>query len=148
MAFAEYLGIHPRFTDSTMTGGSSFEVHLEHAAAAIATGLCDVVVDVYAATPRSDRHRQSNRPRPQMPEPNPALEWEVPFGLRQPMGPYAPLPTGLPSPILVRSVLSLPPSSRGPGHRPLTAATGVRIPLGVLPSGYATPRNFAAIARG
>jgi acetyl-CoA acetyltransferase len=89
MAFAEYLGIHPRFTDSTMTGGSSFEVHLEHAAAAIATGLCDVVVDVYAATPRSDRHRQSNRPRPQMPGPNPALEWEVPFGLRQPMGPYA-----------------------------------------------------------
>jgi acetyl-CoA acetyltransferase len=43
MALAEYLGIHPRFTDSTMTGGSSFEVHVEHAAAAIAAGLCDVV---------------------------------------------------------------------------------------------------------
>ena len=55
MLFAEYLGIHPRFTDSTMTGGSSFEVHLEHAAAAINAGLCDVVVDVYASTPRSDR---------------------------------------------------------------------------------------------
>jgi acetyl-CoA acetyltransferase len=55
MALAEYLGIHPRFTDSTMTGGSSFEVHVEHAAAAIAAGLCDVVVSVYAATPRSDR---------------------------------------------------------------------------------------------
>jgi acetyl-CoA acetyltransferase len=52
MALAEYLGIHPRFTDSTMTGGSSFEVHVEHAAAAIAAGLCDVVVSVYAATPR------------------------------------------------------------------------------------------------
>ena len=88
MLFAEYLGVHPRFTDSTMTGGSSFEVHLEHAAAAINAGLCDVVIDVYAATPRSDRRRQANRPRPQMMGPNPALEWEVPFGLRQPMGPY------------------------------------------------------------
>ena len=61
MLFAEYLGVHPRFTDSTMTGGSSFEVHLEHAAAAINAGLCDVVVDVYAATPRSDR-RRAGRP--------------------------------------------------------------------------------------
>jgi acetyl-CoA acetyltransferase len=89
MLFAEYLGVHPRFTDSTMTGGSSFEVHLEHAAAAIAAGLCDVVIDVYASTPRSDRRRQVNRPRPQMMGPNPAIEWEVPFALRQPMGPYA-----------------------------------------------------------
>ncbi len=36
-------------------GGSSFEVHVEHAAAAIATGLCEVVVGVYASTPRQDR---------------------------------------------------------------------------------------------
>ena len=55
VAFAEYLGIHPVFTESTMTGGSSYEVHVEHAAAAIAAGVCDVVVSVYAATPRSDR---------------------------------------------------------------------------------------------
>ena len=60
VAFAEYLGIHPVFTESTMTGGSSYEVHVEHAAAAIAAGVCDVVVSVYAATPRSDRTR--NRP--------------------------------------------------------------------------------------
>ena len=40
----ERLGVRGRFTDSTMTGGSSFEVHVEHAAAAIAAGLCDVVV--------------------------------------------------------------------------------------------------------
>src|SRR5271155_915717 len=36
MALAEHLGIHPVFTDTTLTGGSSFEVHAEHAAAAIA----------------------------------------------------------------------------------------------------------------
>ena len=28
---AEYLGIHPRFVDGTFVGGSSFEVHVEHA---------------------------------------------------------------------------------------------------------------------
>ena len=89
MTFAEYLGIHPRFTESTLVGGSSFEVHLEHAAAAIAAGVCEVVIDVYASTPRSDRRRQVSRPRPQMAGPNPALEWEAPFALRQPMGPYA-----------------------------------------------------------
>ncbi len=89
MQLAEYLGIHPRFTDSTMTGGSSFEVHAEHAAAAIAAGLCDVVVSVYAATPRSDRTHRRPFARPNLAGPNPMLEWEAPYGLRMPMGPYA-----------------------------------------------------------
>jgi acetyl-CoA acetyltransferase len=89
MQMAEYLGIHPRFTDSTMTGGSSFEVHAEHAAAAIAAGLCDVVVSVYAATPRSDRTHGRPFGRPNLAGPNPMLEWEAPYGLRMPMGPYA-----------------------------------------------------------
>jgi len=89
MGFAEYLGVHPRFTDSTMTGGSSFEVHLEHAAAAIAAGLCDVVVSVYASTPRSDRTQKRSVNRRFPAGPNPMAEWEMPYGLRMPMGPYA-----------------------------------------------------------
>src|SRR3954467_8252637 len=89
MGFAEYLGIHPRFTESTNTGGSAFEVHAEHAPAAIAAGLCDVVVGVYAATPRSDRTRKRQSQRGFFPGPNPMLEWEMPYGLRMPMGPYA-----------------------------------------------------------
>ncbi len=89
IGFAEYLGITPTFTDSTMTGGSSYEVHLEHGAAAIAAGLCDVVVSVYAATPRSDRARPRPKIRRALPGPNPMAEWEWPFGLRMPMGPYA-----------------------------------------------------------
>ena len=89
MGLAEYLGIHPVFTDSTNTGGSSFEVHAEHAAAAINAGLCDVVISVYASTPRSDRKKNRGFGRPQMPGPNPMLEWEMPYGLRMPMGPYA-----------------------------------------------------------
>jgi len=90
VALAEYLGVHPVFTESTMTGGSSYEVHVEHAAAAIAAGVCDVVVSVYASTPRSDRARR--RPaggRRGMAGPNPMLEWDMPYGLRTPMGPYA-----------------------------------------------------------
>ncbi len=94
VGLAEYLGIHPRFTDSTNTGGSSFEIHAEHAAAAIAAGLCDVVVSVYAATPRSDRRRRhaaSQGPSVRRPNlgPNPMAEWEMPYGMRTPMGPYA-----------------------------------------------------------
>ena len=86
---AEYLGIHARFVDGTMTGGSSYEIHVEHAAAAIAAGLCDVVVGVYAATPRGDRARGGgSRPGPP-PGPNPMFEWEMPYGLRMPMGAYA-----------------------------------------------------------
>ncbi len=89
MSFAEYLGVHPRFTDSTNTGGSSFEVHAEHAAAAIAAGVADVVVSVYAATPRSDRKQGRSFGRVPPPGPNPAAEWEWPYRLRMPIGPYA-----------------------------------------------------------
>lgn len=86
---AEYLGIRPRYLDGTMVGGSSYELHVEHAAAAIASGLCDVVVGVYASTPRSDRSRPSAGGRAAMPGPNPMLEWETPYGLRLPIGGYA-----------------------------------------------------------
>ena len=91
---AEYLGIRPRYVDGTMVGGSSYELHVEHAAAAIAAGLCEVVVGVYAATPRSDRKRRgaaaafSGAGRAMM-GPNPAVEFELPYGLRLPMGAYA-----------------------------------------------------------
>jgi acetyl-CoA acetyltransferase len=88
---AEYLGIEARWFDGTMVGGSSYELHVEHAAAAIAAGLCDVVVGVYAATPRSDRRRGGDGGPRRMPPPgpNPSMEWEMPYGLRMPMGAYA-----------------------------------------------------------
>jgi len=46
---AEYLGIDHRFIDGTMTGGSSFEFHVQHAAAAIREGLCETVVITYGS---------------------------------------------------------------------------------------------------
>ena len=39
LVVAEYLGIQPRFTDSTAVGGSSFIIHIAHAMAAINAGL-------------------------------------------------------------------------------------------------------------
>ena len=46
---AETLGIRHRWIDSTMTGGSSFEFHLQHAMAAIREGQCDTVLVTYGS---------------------------------------------------------------------------------------------------
>ena len=86
---AEYLGIHPRFVDGTFVGGSSFEVHVEHAAAAIAAGLCEVVVGVYASTPRQDRRLGPTAPALGPMGPDVGAEWEAPYGPRMPMTSYA-----------------------------------------------------------
>jgi len=91
MELAEYLGVAPRWTDSTVTGGSSFEIHVEHAAAAIALGLCDVAVVVYAATPKSSFKRggAGYTSRQGLPGVTASAEWELPYGMRTPMGAYA-----------------------------------------------------------
>jgi acetyl-CoA acetyltransferase len=81
----EFLGIAPVFTESTYTGGSGFELYLEKAAAAIAAGQCEVVVIVYAATPRGDRTRGTGG---WYEPPGPRDEFEVPYGLGL-MGSYA-----------------------------------------------------------
>ncbi len=49
ITMAEYLGVRHRYIDGTMTGGSSFEFHVQHAAAAIRQGLCDVVLVTYGS---------------------------------------------------------------------------------------------------
>ena len=58
---AEYLGIKPRFTDTTITGGSAFVVFVERAALAIAAGLCEVVLITYGSSLWSDRSRLSEQ---------------------------------------------------------------------------------------
>ncbi len=86
---AEYLDLHPRFVEGTFVGGSSFEVHVEHAAAAIGAGLCEVVVGVYASTPRQDRRLGPLAPSFGPMGPDVAGEWETPYGPRMPMTSYA-----------------------------------------------------------
>jgi acetyl-CoA acetyltransferase len=53
MRMAEYLGIRPKFSDSTMFGGSSFIADLKIAALAIEAGECENVLICYGSTPRS-----------------------------------------------------------------------------------------------
>ncbi|UXA19229.1 acetyl-CoA acetyltransferase [Mycobacterium sp. SMC-4] len=84
---AEYLGITPRFTDATQTGGASYGLYVEHAAAAIAAGQAETVVIVYASTPRAARKR-GDKGLGVFATPE-RLEWETPFGVMLPISAYA-----------------------------------------------------------
>ena len=54
ISMADYLGLkNLRYIDSTETGGSSYLVHVGHAAAAIAAGKCQVALITLAGLPRS-----------------------------------------------------------------------------------------------
>lgn len=53
LSMAEYMGISPTHVDSTETGGSSYIVHVQHAAEAITAGHCKVALITLAGLPRS-----------------------------------------------------------------------------------------------
>ena len=53
LSMADYLGLKLRHIDSTETGGSSYVVHVGHAAEAIAAGKCSVALITMAGRPRS-----------------------------------------------------------------------------------------------
>jgi acetyl-CoA C-acetyltransferase len=55
ISMAEYLGLKLKHIDSTMTGGSSYVIHVGHAAAAIAAGKCHVALVTLAGKPRTSR---------------------------------------------------------------------------------------------
>ena len=60
MSMCEYLRLPAAYTDSTIVGGSSFEVHVAHAQAALAAGLCSVAVIAYGSTQRTVGRRQAS----------------------------------------------------------------------------------------
>lgn len=53
MPVVEYLGLRPRFIESTMLGGSSFVAHLLPAMLALASGQCNAVLVCYGSTQRT-----------------------------------------------------------------------------------------------
>ena len=55
MSMVDYMGLKVRHTDSTETGGSSYILHVSHAAQAIAAGHCSVALITLAGRPRSER---------------------------------------------------------------------------------------------
>jgi acetyl-CoA C-acetyltransferase len=54
LSMIEYMGIRPRHIDTTETGGSSYLIHVSHAAQAIAAGHCNVALITLAGRPRSE----------------------------------------------------------------------------------------------
>ena len=54
LSMVDYMGLKVRHVDSTDVGGSSYLVHVAHAAAAIALGKCNVALITLAGRPRSE----------------------------------------------------------------------------------------------
>jgi acetyl-CoA C-acetyltransferase len=78
LAMADYMNLRLRHVDSTEIGGSSYIAHVGHAAAAIATGQCDVALITLAGRPRSEG-ASGTAPRT-FPAAAPETSWEAPFG--------------------------------------------------------------------
>ena len=78
LSMSDCIGLHPRHVDSTDTGGSSYLVHVAHAAQAIAAGKCNVALITLAGRPRSEA---SSGTQPRNWGPNvPDVPFEAPFG--------------------------------------------------------------------
>ena len=81
LALCEYLGVSPKFSDSSMIGGSSNLAHLMTAMMAIAAGQCDTALVAYGSNQRSASGRLVSTSRPD--------PYEGPYGPRQPITSYA-----------------------------------------------------------
>lgn len=84
LTLSEYLGITPRYLDSTVHGGASCVSHVHHAVGAIRAGLCEVALIAYGSTQRSELKRSGQRPAVAHP---PALE--APYDPMYPVSSYA-----------------------------------------------------------
>ncbi|VTU37470.1 thiolase domain-containing protein [Variovorax sp. PBL-E5] len=86
LSMVDYLGLRPRYVESTDTGGSSYLIHVRHAAQAIEAGHCNVALVTLAGRPRSEgssgtQARAYNLLAPEAP-------FESPYGL-VPINSYA-----------------------------------------------------------
>jgi acetyl-CoA acetyltransferase len=82
----EYLGIQPRYADSSDLGGAAFEAFVHHAMVAIAAGRCEVALIAYASRQRTRRNRGFARDPH---DPSLPGQFEAPYGLPMPIGHYA-----------------------------------------------------------
>src|ERR1700675_1543623 len=79
LQLAEYLGLQPRFLDSTLVGGSSWETFVEHAVLALEAGRCSTALLVYASTAKSAVRRGHGAAAAAF-MPSGVNQYEVPFG--------------------------------------------------------------------
>lgn len=81
LELSEYLGIHPRYSDSTNLGGASFVSHVLHAVSAIHAGLCTTALIAYGSTQLSDGGKLSTASAPNL--------YEAAYRPRYPVSMYA-----------------------------------------------------------
>ncbi|MGE3875362.1 MAG: acetyl-CoA acetyltransferase [Parvibaculaceae bacterium] len=82
----EYLGICPRYAESSDMGGASFEFFVHHAMTAVATGRCEVALIGYASRQRS---RRSRKRAAAALDGSLSAQFETPYGIHFPIGHYA-----------------------------------------------------------
>ncbi|MGV3654363.1 MAG: acetyl-CoA acetyltransferase [Noviherbaspirillum sp.] len=87
LQLAEYLGIRPRYMDSTGVGGMSNVMHIRHAMAAIEAGMCEVALVAYGSTQLSDGTRKAGATPEDMRMPR--GQFITPYGQLSPIGYYA-----------------------------------------------------------
>jgi acetyl-CoA acetyltransferase len=75
----EYLGLRPRWIDSTAVGGAAWEVMASHAVDAINSGHADVVLLTYGSTARADLRKGLRGASINWGARGP-LQWEAPYG--------------------------------------------------------------------
>jgi len=63
LSMADYMGLKLRHIDTTETGGSSYVIHVTHAAQAIVAGKCNVALITLAGRPRSEGMATGTAPR-------------------------------------------------------------------------------------
>lgn len=78
LSIADYMGLRPHHVDSTDTGGSSYLLHVSHAAQAIAAGKCSVALITLAGRPRSEG--SSGAQVRSLPPTIPEVGFEQPYG--------------------------------------------------------------------
>ena len=81
---AEYLGLHPKYIDTTSVGGCSFEMHVHHALAAIHAGIIDVALVSHGEmgfNARNTRGRGTGRPFGSGDPWDPSVEHTMAYGM-------------------------------------------------------------------
>src|SRR5262249_10605594 len=78
LSMADYMGLKLRHVDTTDTGGSSYVIHVAHAAEAIALGKCSVPLITLAGRPRSEGQATGTAPRV-LPGAVPDAAFEIPY---------------------------------------------------------------------
>ncbi len=83
---AEYLGIQPRYADSSDLGGAAFEAFVHHAMNAVSNGRCEVALICYASRQRTRRSRSM---APRGDDDSLTAQFQGAYGLPSPIGHYA-----------------------------------------------------------